>query len=141
MTDHPLTLGRRFGRLVVIADKGRDKNHHHVVRCACDCGNEKTVRLFLLIGGRTASCGCSRIKAKPVTPFEAPMLTIATLPLREWTPIATKERVGYWDRWRFFLVEDNAQAAVNAAREAGILTTMQKHEPAGQVVLMAWRRK
>ena len=54
--------GERFGRLVVLR-RGDDyvapNGAHHVMWvCRCDCGNEVTVDVCQLTGGKTLSCGC-----------------------------------------------------------------------------------
>lgn len=49
--------GRRFGRLVVLDEADRIKNHRRW-NCVCDCGNTITVYQTCLISGNTRSCGC-----------------------------------------------------------------------------------
>lgn len=56
-------VGRRFGRLVVIAQSP----HAQVVtrwHCRCDCGQETIVFRTALIGGATKSCGCLATESK-----------------------------------------------------------------------------
>ena len=60
MKDRTLDLvGKRFGRLVVLSQAGRDKNGRMLWLCQCDCGNKVKVS-----GGAlkrtTKSCGCYR---------------------------------------------------------------------------------
>lgn len=51
--------GRRFGRLLVIADSGgRDASRRRLWTCACDCGKSVVASSSLLTGGNTSSCGC-----------------------------------------------------------------------------------
>lgn len=50
-------IGQRFGKLVVIAQGQKIKNHYHWV-CLCDCGNTKEVAGSSLMYGNTGSCGC-----------------------------------------------------------------------------------
>ena len=50
--------GRRFGRLVVIEEAGRDKFKRTMWKCRCDCGKEKIVPYAQLARGETRSCGC-----------------------------------------------------------------------------------
>lgn len=50
-------VGRRFGKLEVIAYEGK-RNGMHRWRCQCDCGNETVVGQSLLQSGKTKSCGC-----------------------------------------------------------------------------------
>jgi len=52
-------LGKRFGKLKVIA---RDSNSDRLMsmwKCRCDCGEESVVRGTSLTGGSTKSCGCA----------------------------------------------------------------------------------
>lgn len=49
-------IGKRFGRLVALSVY-HAKNYRYV-KCQCDCGNEKAIRIDHLIKGRTKSCGC-----------------------------------------------------------------------------------
>ena len=54
--------GRRFGRLLVIKNVGKDKFGNYKWLCKCDCGNEKIVTGNCLCSGMTSSCGCFRIE-------------------------------------------------------------------------------
>ena len=45
--------GRRFGRLTVIEEAGRDKWCNMIWLCKCDCGNEVEVISGNLTSGRT----------------------------------------------------------------------------------------
>lgn len=51
-------LGKRFGRLTVIAEHGRYKSGKVIYRCLCDCGNYSNVLGTYLRTGATISCGC-----------------------------------------------------------------------------------
>lgn len=53
-------IGQRFGRLVVTAKAGLDKNRYVLWQCQCDCGKEKIARSGHLLRGSIASCGCKR---------------------------------------------------------------------------------
>lgn len=55
--DNDEFIGKRFGKLVVIAYMGKE-NGHYLYRCKCDCGNIITTRKTRLISGVTKSCGC-----------------------------------------------------------------------------------
>lgn len=57
MTPKINMTGQRFGRLLVIAEAGRD-DRKVTWLCRCDCGNESTVRGSYLRSGHTTSCGC-----------------------------------------------------------------------------------
>lgn len=51
-------LGKRFGRLLVIADAGNDEQQRSTWKCLCDCGNDKIIKAGSLRSGLTRSCGC-----------------------------------------------------------------------------------
>lgn len=56
-------VGRRFGRLVVVAfagnlPMGRRGRRWASWKCLCDCGTSKTIRQASLLKGETRSCGC-----------------------------------------------------------------------------------
>ncbi|MFB6873719.1 hypothetical protein [Streptomyces sp. NPDC056323] len=57
MTPKINLTGQRFGRLVVIAEAGR-QDRKVTWLCRCDCGTESTVRGANLRSGHTTSCGC-----------------------------------------------------------------------------------
>jgi len=50
--------GKKFGRLSVIKQTGKDKNGHSLWLCKCDCGKEKIILGISLQSGCTKSCGC-----------------------------------------------------------------------------------
>ena len=52
--------GQRFGRLVVAEYAGSDRLGKAIWKCACDCGNDISVRANSLNSGLTVSCGCRR---------------------------------------------------------------------------------
>ena len=52
-------IGLRYGRLVIISWEGK-RGYHTYVKCKCDCGNTKSIRLYRLETGETKSCGCIR---------------------------------------------------------------------------------
>jgi hypothetical protein len=53
-------VGRRFGRLVVVAlvEQDTSKENNHLWMFKCDCGNEKQARIKSVRSGKTSSCGC-----------------------------------------------------------------------------------
>lgn len=53
-------VGRRFGRLTVVARTGERKHANVVWECVCDCGETKNVPSPYLRNGKTTSCGCLR---------------------------------------------------------------------------------
>ena len=66
--NHSYLVGKRFGKLIVIADSGEKQGTAKMWLCQCDCGKTIKVRTDSLTSGRTTSCGCnlcrqSKIKA------------------------------------------------------------------------------
>lgn len=53
-------VGRRFGRLTVIAKSRKRSGGHVVWICVCDCGGRAEADGCHLRRGRSASCGCMR---------------------------------------------------------------------------------
>lgn len=53
-------LGKRYGKLVVLAEAGRSRWGEVVWHCLCDCGQFHIVDGRHLRKGATKSCGCSR---------------------------------------------------------------------------------
>ena len=54
---HISLVGKRFGRLSVISDCGK-QGLDYIYKCKCDCGNEALVLGTNLRTGNTKSCGC-----------------------------------------------------------------------------------
>ena len=61
--------GKRFGRLVVLNEAGR-QNGHVMWRCRCDCGNEIITKGIHLISGHTTSCTCRQKEIVSAMRFE-----------------------------------------------------------------------
>lgn len=57
-TDVSEYIGKRYNKLVVVEDAGKDEHNRPMVKCICDCGNETTTLLKYLKNGDTKSCGC-----------------------------------------------------------------------------------
>lgn len=53
-----LRIGRQFGRLTVVSSALPTPSGHTAYKCACRCGNEKTIRSVALLHKNTRSCGC-----------------------------------------------------------------------------------
>lgn len=53
--------GKRFGRLIVLYENGKNKCGAYMYVCRCDCGNIKTISGLKLRSGHTKSCGCLRV--------------------------------------------------------------------------------
>jgi len=51
-------VGKKFGRLSVVARIANAKNGKAMWRCVCECGNEKLTNTHHLNSGNTQSCGC-----------------------------------------------------------------------------------
>lgn len=51
-------LNKQFGRLLVIAREGSDKNGRSLWRCQCNCRNQVIIQGKRLSSGHTKSCGC-----------------------------------------------------------------------------------
>ena len=51
-------IGMRLGRLLVIDVLPSNKKGHSVWLCKCDCGKEKAITGYHLVGSKTKSCGC-----------------------------------------------------------------------------------
>ena len=69
---HEDLSGKRFDKLLVMYEVGRNNNNKFVFHCKCDCGNEVDVVGESLKCGLTKSCGCSRAVQKPYRQKEVP---------------------------------------------------------------------
>lgn len=58
----PLTVGQRFGRVVILKFTGRDKYKALRWDCKCDCGKLFNTRAYALARGLTKSCGCGWVE-------------------------------------------------------------------------------
>lgn len=57
-------VGKKYGKLTVLEEVGKNKWGKTIYRCKCDCGNEIKVLSNSLRIGHTQSCGCT----KSITP-------------------------------------------------------------------------
>lgn len=57
---YPKLIGKKFGKLTVIAEVPKKKRSYggHWWLCKCECGNEKETITNSLTSGATRSCGC-----------------------------------------------------------------------------------
>lgn len=55
--------GQRFGRLVALREFKKEGTRQYYWVCKCDCGKEKAVGTYVLIHGKTRSCGCLLIES------------------------------------------------------------------------------
>ena len=60
--------GRRFGRLVVLNEEGRNSWGEAMWHCHCDCGNEIITAGRYLRNGDTRSCGCLKAEREILKP-------------------------------------------------------------------------
>lgn len=51
-------VGKRFGKLIVISEAGKNIDGSYNYLCKCDCGNQKIINGVSLRKGITTSCGC-----------------------------------------------------------------------------------
>lgn len=54
----PITVGARFGRLIVLGNDPISDPRHYKVICKCDCGETGSFLEARLRCGKTKSCGC-----------------------------------------------------------------------------------
>lgn len=69
-------IGKKFGRLTVLSEGGRDKKKNILWQCRCDCGADVEKPRGRIINGDTRSCGCLKadtIKAVHTTHGHAPL--------------------------------------------------------------------
>ena len=61
-TNKPIEMiGKKYNRMTVLSDAGRNKHNQKLYNCICDCGAEKVVVGHDLRYGKTKSCGCYNI--------------------------------------------------------------------------------
>jgi hypothetical protein len=60
MIERENIIDKKFGKLLVIENKGIDKDGNSIWLCKCDCGNEKIYRRSQLLNKQVVSCGCWR---------------------------------------------------------------------------------
>ena len=53
-------VNKKFGRLTVLEEVGKDKYYNRIYLCQCECGNKVKVKRTQLVSGKTKSCGCLR---------------------------------------------------------------------------------
>lgn len=55
-------IGKKYGKLTVISFSHQDKYYYNHYLCECECGNKKIISIHNLRGGKSKSCGCTRIE-------------------------------------------------------------------------------
>lgn len=51
-------IDKRYGRLIILEQSGKNKWGEKLAVCKCDCGTIRTIRIKSLKKGDTKSCGC-----------------------------------------------------------------------------------
>lgn len=70
-------IGKKFNKLTVIREHGRDKSGRLIYLCRCDCGNETIVNRSNIMTGCTKSCGClRRDRTKDISGNKYNLLTV-----------------------------------------------------------------
>lgn len=59
MRDYPSLIGKRFGKLIVVA-QAESKSGQRRWMCQCDCGGTNIVTTGNLNNGHTTNCGCKK---------------------------------------------------------------------------------
>lgn len=74
-TNIKIKVGEKYGRLTVIEITEKRSWGSVIVKCRCDCGEERLINAHSLKRGLTKSCGClKRETTKAMEPHHAPML-------------------------------------------------------------------
>lgn len=63
--------GKKFGKLLVLIESGKNKSGNYMWLCLCDCGKKCVVSSGNLRKGHTKSCGCARKEAARKTGLKA----------------------------------------------------------------------
>lgn len=59
MREYPSLIGKRFGKLIVVAQAESKSGQRHWM-CQCDCGGTNIVTTGNLNSGHTTNCGCKK---------------------------------------------------------------------------------
>src|SRR5690242_17549997 len=59
-------IGNKFGKLTVISISSfiKSNSYQSILKCLCNCGNYKEVKVKCLLEGQTKSCGCLKFGIK-----------------------------------------------------------------------------
>lgn len=52
-------IGKKYGKLTIVSDGGKDSGSRKLAICKCDCGGEKIAPLSRIINGYVTTCGCT----------------------------------------------------------------------------------
>lgn len=50
--------GQKYGRWTIVELLGKNEKNELLIKCICDCGNERTLKLINIKYGSSKSCGC-----------------------------------------------------------------------------------
>ena len=94
-------IGKRFGRLTVIAFDGIRGRRISYWRCRCDCGNEIILPRSNLLSGSTKSCGClqKERREKPITKHGASKTKL----YRKWCNLKSQYKSNLCAEWMDFI--------------------------------------
>ncbi|MFA5211685.1 MAG: hypothetical protein WC414_04310 [Patescibacteria group bacterium] len=53
-------INKKYNRLTILTDVGKDEHYMRQVLCKCECGNFTVQRLSNVISEKVKSCGCYR---------------------------------------------------------------------------------
>jgi hypothetical protein len=59
---------KKYGMLIVKAERGRDERQNVVWECLCECGGKSYVTTGNLRSGNSRSCGCQQVSALKASP-------------------------------------------------------------------------
>lgn len=101
--NHISLVGKKFGKLTVIADAGyHASSHSSLNKCLCECGIEVIVSNTNLKSGNTQSCGCDR--SSRGEKIISDLLIKYNIPfIREYTPTD----LGFKGRFDFAVLDAN----------------------------------
>jgi len=91
-------IGKRFGRLTVIAFDGIRGRRASYWLCRCDCGNEKVITRSSLISGNTRSCGCLKKEVNPTMTHGGSNTNL----YRRWNRVRHDPKSTMCDEWMEF---------------------------------------
>lgn len=129
-------IGKKFGRLTVIADTQEKQGTAKMWLCRCECGKELKVRTDSLTSGRTISCGCylydkDRIKAlndgKRIEDHTSPIFYKGTVSKNNKTGFngvamirkgIYRSYIGYKNKTHVLYQGNSLAKAINARKEA-----------------------
>jgi len=97
-------IGKRYGRLIVIADAPRSPKREIVYRCRCDCGKELEVPGCRIRAGHSKSCGClsREITAIQFTTHGQTKGNVRTPEYQAWVSMLSRVRAKHGEVYRAY---------------------------------------